>query len=99
MRREPTLIIAVAAGGDPGAANEKGGRPMAERERELRVVEVEYVCDACGKGVLEFSHKEDRRYDCHNVHICSECNEVEYMDCNTKYPVRRFYYKDEDAGK
>jgi hypothetical protein len=67
---------------------------MPERERELKVVRVDYVCDRCGVGTMAFSDKQDRGYDCSNIHVCSDCGEIDYMDCDVKYPTRRYRLAD-----
>jgi ssDNA-binding Zn-finger/Zn-ribbon topoisomerase 1 len=69
---------------------------MAEREREQVVVWVEYVCDECKRGTMVFSEHQDRGYDSYNIHICTECDNVEYFEPDVKYPRRRYHFKDDE---
>lgn len=57
---------------------------MAEIHKELKPVQVNYTCDACGDGELKFTGMTKMSYPPIYVHKCSKCKEV--FDLRKKYP-------------
>lgn len=59
---------------------------MSEREYSVFAYGVEYRCDECGKGNMEYDKSSMAPY-CMR-HICTNCGVVDYLE--EKYPTVRF---------
>lgn len=57
---------------------------MPEELRPLKVFEVTYVCDACGKGTMQTDHRAASPDSLSYLHKCDHCGAQKYLD--KRYP-------------